>query len=112
MNILFLSQRVPYPPNRGDKISTWRICERFSREHNVTVIAFAHVASAFGSTAIRVRINRMIRRMTAAAGLPTLRLVRHRIGPWRLDGLMPGETRTLSNDAAWRQLKAYSSPLD
>ncbi|MEM8710238.1 MAG: TIGR03087 family PEP-CTERM/XrtA system glycosyltransferase [Planctomycetota bacterium] len=42
MNILFLSQRVPYPPNRGDKISTWRICERFSREHNVTIVAFAH----------------------------------------------------------------------
>lgn len=42
MNILFLSQRVPYPPNRGDKITTWRIVERFSRDHNVTVIAFAH----------------------------------------------------------------------
>jgi 23S rRNA pseudouridine2457 synthase len=31
--------------------------------------------------------------MTAAAGLPTLRLVRHRIGPWNLDGLAPGEWR-------------------
>lgn len=42
MNILFLAQRVPYPPNRGDKITTWRIVERLSREHRVTVIAFAH----------------------------------------------------------------------
>ncbi|WP_419190630.1 TIGR03087 family PEP-CTERM/XrtA system glycosyltransferase [Saltatorellus ferox] len=42
MNILFLAQRVPYPPNRGDKISTWRICERFSREHDLTIVAFAH----------------------------------------------------------------------
>ncbi|MFT7168121.1 MAG: sugar transferase (PEP-CTERM/EpsH1 system associated) [Paracoccaceae bacterium] len=42
MNILFLAQRVPYPPNRGDKISTWKICERFSREHDLTIIAFAH----------------------------------------------------------------------
>ncbi len=42
MNILFLAQRVPYPPNRGDKISTWRICERFSRDHNLTIVAFAH----------------------------------------------------------------------
>ncbi len=42
MNILFLAQRVPYPPNRGDKITTWRICERFSRDHNVTIVAFAH----------------------------------------------------------------------
>ncbi|HBB24198.1 MAG TPA: pseudouridine synthase, partial [Pseudomonas sp.] len=34
-----------------------------------------------------------VRRMTAAVGLPTLRLVRVRIGPWALDGLQPGEWR-------------------
>jgi len=34
--------------------------------------------------------NRQVRRMTAAVGLPTLRLVRWQIGPWRLDGLAPG----------------------
>jgi 23S rRNA pseudouridine2457 synthase len=39
--------------------------------------------------------NRQVRRMTAAVGLPTLRLVRVRIGPHALDGLGPGETRTL-----------------
>lgn len=37
--------------------------------------------------------NRQVRRMTAAVGLPTLRLVRVGIGPWALDGLMPGEWR-------------------
>ena len=37
--------------------------------------------------------NRQVRRMTAAVGLPTLRLVRHRIGPWNLDDLQPGEWR-------------------
>ncbi len=37
--------------------------------------------------------NRQVRRMTAAIGLPTLRLVRIRIGPWALDGLAPGEWR-------------------
>jgi len=42
VRILFLTQRVPYPPNRGDKITTWRIAERFSRDHDVTVVAFAH----------------------------------------------------------------------
>ena len=42
MRILFLSQRVPYPPNRGDKITTWRIVERLGREHEVSVAAFAH----------------------------------------------------------------------
>lgn len=42
---------------------------------------------------IREGRNRQVRRMTAAVGLPTLRLVRVRIGPWSLDGLQPGEWR-------------------
>jgi len=42
VRILFLSQRVPYPPNRGDKITTWRLIERMRRSHEVRVIAFAH----------------------------------------------------------------------
>ena len=39
--------------------------------------------------------NRQVRRMTAAVGFPTLRLVRVSVGRWSLDGLGPGETRTL-----------------
>lgn len=39
--------------------------------------------------------NRQVRRMTAAVGLPTLRLVRMQIGPWKLDGLQPGQWREL-----------------
>ena len=42
MNVLFLSQRVPYPPNRGDKITTWRLVERLRRHHEVRILAFAH----------------------------------------------------------------------
>jgi 23S rRNA pseudouridine2457 synthase len=38
--------------------------------------------------------NRQIRRMTAAMGFPTLRLIRHRIGPWQLGSLKPGEYYT------------------
>ena len=39
--------------------------------------------------------NRQVRRMTSAAGFPTLRLVRVRIGEHALDGLAPGETRII-----------------
>ncbi|MFD0724708.1 pseudouridine synthase [Lysobacter brunescens] len=39
--------------------------------------------------------NRQVRRMTAAVGLPTLRLVRVAIGDWTLGDLMPGQWRTL-----------------
>lgn len=45
------------------------------------------------SLTIREGRNRQVRRMTAAVGLPTLRLVRWRIGDWTLDGLAPGEWR-------------------
>lgn len=37
--------------------------------------------------------NRQVRRMTAAAGFPTLRLVRVRVGDWELGNLLPGECR-------------------
>ena len=42
---------------------------------------------------IREGRNRQVRRMTAAVGLPTLRLVRWSVGEWTLAGLAPGEWR-------------------
>ena len=39
--------------------------------------------------------NRQVRRMTAAVGHPTLRLVRWSVGPWNLEGLAPGAWRSL-----------------
>ncbi|MFO1423811.1 MAG: pseudouridine synthase [Candidatus Competibacteraceae bacterium] len=40
--------------------------------------------------------NRQVRRMTAAVGHPTLRLIRCRIGDWTLEGLAPGQWRELT----------------
>ncbi len=40
--------------------------------------------------------NRQVRRMTAAVGHPTLRLIRWAVGPWSLDGLAPGRWRELT----------------
>lgn len=45
--------------------------------------------------------NRQVRRMTAATGYPTLRLVRIRSGDWSLDGLQPGK---------WREVTAAAVP--
>ena len=46
---------------------------------------------------IREGRDRQVRRMTAAVGLPTLRLVRWSVGEWKIDGIQPGE---------WRQVEA------
>lgn len=49
--------------------------------------------------------NRQVRRMTAAVGHPTLRLIRWAIGPITLDGLQPGEWRGLDKneeDQLWK----------
>jgi len=44
---------------------------------------------------IREGRNRQVRRMTAAVGYPTLRLVRWSVGEWTLDGLSPGVWRAV-----------------
>lgn len=53
------------------------------------------VPDAWLEIAIREGRNRQVRRMTAAVGLPTLRLVRVAIGPWPLGDLQPGQWREL-----------------
>jgi 23S rRNA pseudouridine2457 synthase len=40
--------------------------------------------------------NRQVRRMTAAVGYPTLRLIRWSIGEWTLEGLAPGAAREVT----------------
>jgi len=53
--------------------------------------------------------NRQVRRMTAAVGIPTLRLVRVGLGPLSLVGLAPGQWQDLS-EAELAQLRQYCFP--
>lgn len=53
----------------------------------------AAIPTAWLDIAITEGKNRQVRRMTAKVGFPTLRLIRHRIGPYGIEGLAPGEWR-------------------
>jgi len=59
------------------------------------------VPDAWLKITLREGRNRQVRRMTAAVGHPTLRLIRWRIGDWTLDGLKTG---------TWEQIPAPDSP--
>ena len=54
------------------------------------------IPTAWIELAIKEGRNRQVRRMTAAVGFPTLRLIRAAIGPYTLDGLIPGNCQESS----------------
>ena len=56
-----------------------------------------HQPTGWLALSVREGRNRMIRRLTAAVGLPTLRLIRTTVGPIGLDGLAPGQWRDVTD---------------
>jgi 23S rRNA pseudouridine2457 synthase len=63
----------------------------------------ASIPTSWIALTLREGRNRQVRRMTAAVGFPTLRLVRAAIGPWQLDSLQPGE---------WREVELRTDEMD
>jgi 23S rRNA pseudouridine2457 synthase len=66
------------------------------------------VTDSWLELSIREGRNRQVRRMTAAVNHPTLRLIRSQIADWSLDGLQPGEFRTVTVHIANTENKATS----
>ncbi|MFZ2387062.1 MAG: rRNA large subunit pseudouridine synthase E [Polaromonas sp.] len=62
------------------------------------------IPTAWLELVIREGRNRQVRRMTAAVGFPTLRLIRAAIGPYTLDGLMPGSWQEGNGDQSFPAL--------
>ncbi|WP_407276013.1 rRNA large subunit pseudouridine synthase E [Halothiobacillus sp. DCM-1] len=58
----------------------------------------AHIPVSWLQLTLTEGKNRQVRRMTAAVGLPTLRLIRVRIGGYTLDDLAPGQWRTIPRE--------------
>jgi 23S rRNA pseudouridine2457 synthase len=56
-----------------------------------------HIPTSWVRLTLREGRNRQVRRMTAAVGFPTLRLIRVSIGEHALDGLLPGASRVLAS---------------
>lgn len=80
-----------------------RISEPALWPRNPPIRHRAHIPTTWIELTIREGRNRQVRRMTAAVGHPTLRLVRVRIGPWELGQLQPGEWREDHIPEHWRK---------
>jgi 23S rRNA pseudouridine2457 synthase len=76
---------LPAEVRRMDAPSVW--------EREPPIRYRRNIPTSWIELTLREGRNRQVRRMTAAVGHPTLRLIRVTIGPWHLENLQPGEWR-------------------
>jgi pseudouridine synthase len=77
-------------------------------ERSIPIRVRQHIPTAWLSLTLTEGRNRQVRRMTAAVGYPTLRLVRSAIGPITLAGLTPGQWLPLTDlelKALWQSIR-------
>jgi sugar transferase (PEP-CTERM/EpsH1 system associated) len=80
MRVLFLTHRLPYAPNRGDRIRAFHLLRSLSREHEVHLVSLVHDAEeashasglrTMAASVVPVRVSRAARLPAAALSLAT-----------------------------------------
>lgn len=93
-----LSRGVQLNDGMTQPASVQRIAEPNVWPRQPPVRQRAAIPTCWISLTITEGRNRQVRRMTAAVGFPTLRLIRAQIGPWKLGDLAPGEFKLAPPD--------------
>ncbi len=86
MRVLFLTHRLPYAPNRGDRVRAYHLLHELSRSFDVDLISLAHdgeeashakeIAPVVASVEV-VRVTRLRNFLRGLAALPTRRPLTH-----------------------------------